>query len=91
MPAEGVILSGIRIKRIGPENTENSGETRLGAEGARRKPNLSGKRTEQVFHARILTVLSARYFAEILLFQILFAELPEVRTAPIFIFWRKAL
>lgn len=59
MPAEGAILSGIRIKRIGPENTENSGETRLGAEGARQKPNLSGKRTEQVFTVRILTVFSA--------------------------------
>jgi hypothetical protein len=52
-PAEGVTLSGIQTDKTdhkGDSLSElpsgNSGEARKGAEGARRKPNLSGKRTE---------------------------------------------
>ena len=45
--AEGVTLSGVRKDKT--ECQGNSGEARKGAEGARRKPNLSGKRTETVF------------------------------------------
>ena len=50
--AEGVTLSGIHMDKTDHNRafsalySGNSGETRKGAEGARRKPNLSGKRTE---------------------------------------------
>ena len=54
VPAEGVTLSGIQTDKTdhkGDSLSElpsgNSGEARKGAEGARRKPNLSGKRTEK--------------------------------------------
>ena len=44
--AEGVTLSGVRKDKT--ECQGNSGEARKGAEGARRKPNLSGKRIEAI-------------------------------------------
>ena len=52
--AEGVTLSGVRKDKTVCQG--NSGEARKGAEGARRKPNLSGKRTETVFVTYFLGV-----------------------------------
>ena len=48
MPTEGLTVSGITYV-VGPKSRGLSGEhIQLCAEGARRTPNLSGKRTEIV-------------------------------------------
>ena len=48
LPAEGLTVSGICHVQIGLESRGLSGEhIELCAEGARQKPNLSGKRTEK--------------------------------------------
>ena len=50
MPTEGLTVSGITFV-VGPKSRGLSGEhIQLCAEGARLKPNLSGKRTEKIEH-----------------------------------------